>query len=81
MKNLHSMDTNTIVKGDCIAGMKDMPEESVDIIIADPPYNLSKNFGEWNENNKKDIWLTMVFNGQTSLNTSVLVCLTKIHKL
>ena len=27
---------------DCIEGMKAMPDNCVDIIIADPPYNLSK---------------------------------------
>jgi modification methylase len=29
-----------IVMGDCIARMKAMPEKSVDLIFADPPYNL-----------------------------------------
>lgn len=29
-----------IVTGDCIAGMAAMPEASVDLVFADPPYNL-----------------------------------------
>ncbi len=29
-----------IIKGDCIAAMNSLPEESVDMIFADPPYNL-----------------------------------------
>ncbi|VVB65456.1 Modification methylase MjaV [Candidatus Gugararchaeum adminiculabundum] len=33
---------NRIINGDCIEGMKKLPAESVDLIIADPPYNLSK---------------------------------------
>ena len=33
---------NTIQKGDSIELMHQMPDNSVDLIIADPPYNLSK---------------------------------------
>lgn len=29
-----------IIKGDCIRRMNEMPEKSVDLIFADPPYNL-----------------------------------------
>jgi len=36
---------------DCISFMKKLDDESVDLIIADPPYNLNKDFG-----NKSDIW-------------------------
>ena len=32
--------TDTIIKGDCIAAMKTLPDASVDLIFADPPYNL-----------------------------------------
>lgn len=35
---------------DCIEGMKKLPENCVDIIIADPPYNLSKS-GDWKWDN------------------------------
>lgn len=31
---------NKILHGDCIAMMNDMPNDSVDLIFADPPYNL-----------------------------------------
>lgn len=31
---------NKIIKGDCIEALKEMPENSVDLIFADPPYNL-----------------------------------------
>lgn len=33
---------NTIILQDCIEGMKNLPDKSVDLVIADPPYNLSK---------------------------------------
>ena len=31
---------DTIIQGDCIAAMNQLPEASVDMIFADPPYNL-----------------------------------------
>jgi modification methylase len=34
------MNLNQILKGDCIEIMRSLPEESVDMIFADPPYNL-----------------------------------------
>lgn len=32
--------TDTIIKGDCVAALEALPEQSVDVIFADPPYNL-----------------------------------------
>ena len=34
------LDTNRIITGDCIAAMAALPAKSVDLIFADPPYNL-----------------------------------------
>jgi len=48
---------NKIEHLDCITGMKELPDKSFQLIIADPPYNLNKNFGVWDENKNKDIWL------------------------
>ncbi|MGF9693098.1 site-specific DNA-methyltransferase [Rhizobium sp. 0TCS1.26] len=31
---------NTIIKGDCVAALDALPDQSVDVIFADPPYNL-----------------------------------------
>ncbi|MEM9968219.1 MAG: site-specific DNA-methyltransferase [Pseudomonadota bacterium] len=31
---------NRIIAGDCVAAMEALPQESVDLIFADPPYNL-----------------------------------------
>lgn len=39
-----------ISNSDCVEGMKTMPSDCVDIIIADPPYNLSKS-GDWKWDN------------------------------
>ena len=34
---------NRVVVGDCIEKMNKLPPESVDLIFADPPYNLQLN--------------------------------------
>ncbi|MGB3812309.1 MAG: site-specific DNA-methyltransferase [Shinella sp.] len=31
---------DTIIKGDCVAALEALPDQSVDVIFADPPYNL-----------------------------------------
>lgn len=39
-KEAHALPLNTILDGDCIEVMNSLPEASVDLIFADPPYNL-----------------------------------------
>ena len=39
------MSEQTIILGDAIATMRQIPTASVDLIIADPPYNLGKDYG------------------------------------
>jgi len=46
-----------IVQGDCVAGLRALPAECANLIIADPPYNLEKDFGAWNEKKRKQEWL------------------------
>lgn len=44
---------NTVIHGDCIEVMKEIPDNSFDIAIADPPYNVSKGGNwEWNSDAK-----------------------------
>lgn len=40
MKTLQTIPLNQILQGDCIDLMNSLPEKSVDLIFADPPYNL-----------------------------------------
>lgn len=44
------MELNIIINQDCLEGMKTLEDNTVDLIIADPPYNLSKG-GEWKWDN------------------------------
>src|SRR6476646_932459 len=38
--SLKSVETDRVLIGDCIAEMAKLPAESVDLVFADPPYNL-----------------------------------------
>ncbi len=42
-KKSTALETNKIYKGDCIKTMRGLPKKSVDLIFADPPYNLQLN--------------------------------------
>lgn len=51
---LMSFTTNLIICGDCLVKMANLPNESIDLIIADPPYNLSKG-GIWKWDNSVEL--------------------------
>ena len=42
-KLLNGLQINRIYQRDCIEGMKMLPDNSIDLVIADPPYNLGNN--------------------------------------
>lgn len=54
MKNSKKIDLNNIYNMDCIDGMKLLLENSIDIAIVDPPYNLSKG-GNWKWDNSEKL--------------------------
>ena len=37
---MNKLPLNKIIEGDCVAAMAALPEGSVDLVFADPPYNL-----------------------------------------
>jgi len=50
------MKLNTIIQGDCIEVMKDIPDNSVDLILTDPPYGIDyKGENRPNESKYKNI--------------------------
>jgi site-specific DNA-methyltransferase (adenine-specific) len=56
--------TNVIHNQDCLSGMDLLPEKSVDICVTSPPYNLTINYGVYNDNKPREDylnWLDMVF--------------------
>ena len=51
---------NTILDGDCIERMNALPENSVDLIFADPPYNLQLKGELHRPDNSKVMRLIMI---------------------
>lgn len=49
--------SNQIILGDCISNMRNLPDCSVDVVVADPPYNIGKDFGVWKETEREKDWL------------------------
>ncbi len=41
------MEVNKIICGDCLEIMKEIPDKSINLIIADPPYNIKK--ADWDK--------------------------------
>ena len=56
-ENTMGLQTNLIINEDCIEGMKKLADESVGIIIADPPYNIGKDFGNNSDKQKMTDYL------------------------
>jgi site-specific DNA-methyltransferase (adenine-specific) len=52
-KMSYNLEKNKIYNEDCIEGMKKISDKTVDIIIADPPYNIGKEFG--NDSDKQSM--------------------------
>lgn len=51
MMNLEKF-TDQVFNQDALEGMKLLPDESIDLIVADPPYNLGKDYG--NDSDKQE---------------------------
>lgn len=52
------MSNQKIIVGDALARLKEMDAQSVDLIIADPPYNLGKNYGNNTDHLEFEDYLT-----------------------
>jgi site-specific DNA-methyltransferase (adenine-specific) len=44
--------TDQVFNQDALEGMKLLPDETIDLIVADPPYNLGKDYG--NDSDKRE---------------------------
>ncbi len=48
------MDTNVIYCGDCLVKLKDLPNDSIDLIYIDPPFSSNRNYvAFWQEQEKR----------------------------
>lgn len=46
------MEVDTVVCGDCLDVMRDMPDGCVDLSVVDPPFNLGFDYGPGSDDNK-----------------------------
>jgi len=60
---------DTIIQGDCIEIMKDIPDKSIDLVLTDIPYNISQignglrnlDYGSWDyQKGYEDIWINEI---------------------
>ena len=49
--------TNSVIEADCIKSMNKIPDDSIDIVICDPPYNIGKDFGNDSDKQEMDAYL------------------------
>lgn len=49
---------NKVVEGDCIGVMKKIPEGSVDVTFADPPFNLKKKYTNYYDKHEAEVYLS-----------------------
>ncbi|MCH8342436.1 MAG: site-specific DNA-methyltransferase [Planctomycetes bacterium] len=49
--------TNEIIQGDVLEFLRELPAECADLVIADPPYNLNKDFGIGVRHSDVETWL------------------------
>src|SRR3989338_3260227 len=45
LKRNKTLPLNKIILGDALAELKKLPDESCDVVVIDPPYNIGKDFG------------------------------------
>ena len=43
--------------GDCVAGMAALPDESVDVVVTSPPYNLDIAYSMYRDNEPREVYL------------------------
>lgn len=65
IEEAETVETGRLICGDAVAVMKTLPSNTVDLIVADPPYNLGKDYGNnmdriaWHEYEDFTVqWLT-----------------------
>lgn len=46
-----------LIHGDCLEGMSRLPEQSVDVVVTSPPYNLGVDYGKYDDTQSRDEYL------------------------
>ncbi|MFZ5808410.1 MAG: DNA methyltransferase [Chloroflexota bacterium] len=48
---------NRVIQGDIIETLRQFPDESIDLVFADPPYNLDKAYNTYNDEKDRHVYL------------------------
>ncbi|PJF30537.1 MAG: restriction endonuclease [Phototrophicales bacterium] len=51
------MDLDVILEGDCLDLLRNIPDDSVDVTFADPPFNLGKKYNSYKDKRGLDLYL------------------------
>lgn len=51
------MELDVILEGDCLDLLRNIPDESVDVTFADPPFNLGKKYNRYKDKQGLDLYL------------------------
>lgn len=63
---------NKIICGDCISEMKKMPDESIDLVVTSPPYNLKNSSGNGMKDGRGGKWANAsLINGYSHYNDNM----------
>lgn len=46
-----------VIEGDCLDILRQIPDDSIDMTFADPPFNLGKRYGSYNDRQKAQEYL------------------------
>lgn len=85
MKNIENIENvlNQIINGDCVEVMSKLPENSVDLVVSSPPYNVNINYDVYDDSRSMDDywdfttkWLTEVYrilkdDGRVAINVPI----------
>ena len=52
---------NTIILGDCLEILKKIDNNTIDVIFADPPFNLRKDYDNFDDKNEDNVYLKWCF--------------------
>lgn len=75
---------NTIISGNCIEILKEIKNESIDLVVTSPPYNVGIKYDNWNDNKPekeyrdftenwlKEVYRTLKIGGRICLNIPVM---------
>ena len=51
---------NKVYKADCLEALQKLEQESIDIVIASPPYNIGIKYGKYEDKKPRDQYISWI---------------------